>query len=66
MRYVEWARSTGRDPLVTALAFCLRKPNVSSAIVGARSLEQLDALLPAGDMELDAATTAELERMFPA
>ena len=66
VRYVEWARSTGRDPLVTALAFCLRKPNVSSAIVGARSLEQLDALLPAGDMELDAATTAELERMFPA
>ena len=66
VRYVEWARSTGRDPLVTALAFCLRTQNVSSAIVGARSLEQLDALLPAGDMELDAATTAELERMFPA
>jgi len=66
MRYVEWARASGRDPLVTALAFCLRVPNVASAIVGARSTEQLDALLPAGDVELDAAAVADLERMFPA
>lgn len=47
-----------------AIAWTLRQPAVTSAIVGARTPEQIASLLPAGDWTLDADTVAEIETLL--
>lgn len=49
-----------------ALAFCLRGPSVSSAIVGATTVEQLEENAAAADKSLSAEMEQELEDLFPA
>jgi len=46
------ATETNTTPSVVSLAWLLAKPQVSSVIFGARNIEQLDANLPAGDLQL--------------
>jgi len=47
-----------------AIAWTLRHPAVTSAIVGARTPEQITSLLAAGDWTLDAETIAEIESII--
>ena len=49
------------SPAVVSLAWILHKPNVTSVIFGARTVEQLDANLPAADLELSPKQIALLD-----
>ena len=48
-----------------AVAFTLAHPAVTSAIVGPRTLEQLDGLLSGADMRLDAAILDAIDELVP-
>ncbi len=48
-----------------ALGFVLAHPAVSSAIIGPRTMEQLDGLLAAGDVALDDATLDRIDEIVP-
>ncbi|MFK7855960.1 MAG: aldo/keto reductase [Granulosicoccus sp.] len=50
--YVALAREHGVDPAQMALAFCLSRPFMTSAIIGATSMEQLRTNLAAVDLVL--------------
>jgi voltage-dependent potassium channel beta subunit len=60
------ARAHGLTATQAALAFCLRRPEVASVLVGARSVEQLDGSLAAAKVTLSAELLAALEAAFPA
>ncbi len=49
------AKETNSTPSAVSLAWLLAKPQVSSVIFGARTIEQLDANLVAADLELSSA-----------
>ncbi len=51
-RYVDIARAGGLDPAHMALAFAASKPFVSSVIIGATSIAQLDHNLRASDIDI--------------
>ncbi len=51
-RYVELARAHGLDPAQMALAFVTSRPFVTSNIVGATTLEQLEANLRSSELRL--------------
>ena len=51
-RYVDIAHAAGIDPAHMALAFAASKPFVSSVIIGATSITQLDHNLRAADIDL--------------
>ena len=48
-----------------AIAFTLAHPAVTSTIIGPRTREQLDDLLAAADMRLDAATLDAIDELVP-
>jgi len=50
--YLGIAREAGLDPCQMALAFCLARPFMGSAIFGATSMDQLEIALGAADMTL--------------
>ena len=53
-------------PLVhLALAFVLRHPGVTSAIIGPRTMEQLESQLDAASLELDTATLDRIDEIVP-
>jgi aryl-alcohol dehydrogenase-like predicted oxidoreductase len=53
-------------PLVhLALAFVLRHPGVTSAIIGPRTMEQLESQLGAASLELDNATLDRIDEIVP-
>lgn len=53
-------------PLVRlALAFVLRHPGVTSAIIGPRTMEQLESQLDAATLELDEATLERIDEIVP-
>jgi len=52
----------GRTPGEVAIAWTLRLPVVTAAIVGARNAGQLDGIIGAGDFRLSAEEIAEIER----
>jgi aryl-alcohol dehydrogenase-like predicted oxidoreductase len=58
---VEWMNTTVPS---LAVAWTLRQPGVTGAIVGARRPEQVDGWLPAGDLELDDDTARDVEAAF--
>jgi aryl-alcohol dehydrogenase-like predicted oxidoreductase len=55
------AAEVSATPAAVSLAWLLAKPAVSSVIIGARTIEQLDANLAASDLELSAAQVARLD-----
>ena len=66
--YVAVARKHGLDPAQMAIAFCLSRPFMTAAIVGATSGEQLTNVLGAADLVLGEdvmADIAELHRRHP-
>ncbi len=53
-------------PLVhLAIAFVLRHPGVTSAIIGPRTMEQLESQLEAASLELDDATLDRIDEIVP-
>lgn len=59
--YVELAREHGIDPGLMALAFVARQPFVTSSIIGASSMAQLEADMGCLDVTLSAELLAGLE-----
>lgn len=55
----------GHAPAHVALAWLLANPAVTAPIVGPRSCEQLDSLLPALEVQLSQATLARLDAIWP-
>jgi aryl-alcohol dehydrogenase-like predicted oxidoreductase len=49
-----------------ALAWCLRQPNVSSVIVGASRVEQLEENVESVEKKLSSEALSHLEEIFPA
>lgn len=62
---VALAERIGESPSKVALAWCLRRPEVASVIVGARTLAQLEENVAAVDLTLSDEITSELDRIFP-
>jgi aryl-alcohol dehydrogenase-like predicted oxidoreductase len=58
------ARQAGRTLGELAIAWVLRRPEVTSAIVGARSATQVDEFAAAGDWPLPAELQAEIEELL--
>jgi aryl-alcohol dehydrogenase-like predicted oxidoreductase len=52
-------------PAQLAITWVLRRPEVTAAIVGARTPEHIRGTAPAMDIELPADVAAELDRIFP-
>ncbi|PIJ52245.1 oxidoreductase [Erwinia sp. OLTSP20] len=63
-RVANLARDKGVSLAQIALAWTLHKPAVTAPIIGASRAEQLDDLLNALDVELDASELAELESLY--
>jgi NDP-hexose C3-ketoreductase / dTDP-4-oxo-2-deoxy-alpha-D-pentos-2-ene 2,3-reductase len=55
----------GRPPGQVALAWLLHQDGVTAPIVGPRTLEQLNDVLPVPDLRLDADTLSRLDALFP-
>jgi aryl-alcohol dehydrogenase-like predicted oxidoreductase len=66
LQLVELLRSIGarhgRSPGEVAIAWTLRHPAVSGAIVGARRPEQVEGIIGAADFRLSEAELAEIEQ----
>jgi len=60
-RYVALAQDYGLDPAQMALAFVTAQPLVTSTIIGATSLEQLDSNLASHELKLSAELLAAIE-----
>jgi voltage-dependent potassium channel beta subunit len=63
-RVVPLAREAGCSMAQLALAWCLRRPEVSSAIVGATKIEHLEDNLAAGDLDVDPTVFAAMDRIL--
>jgi aryl-alcohol dehydrogenase-like predicted oxidoreductase len=59
--YLEVARKHGLDPVQMALAWCLTRPFMCSAIFGATRMDQLDRALGAADVTLGDEVLADLD-----
>ena len=53
----------GRSPGEVAIAWTLRNPAVTGAIVGARNAKQADGVMRAGELQLTEADVAEIENV---
>ncbi|MCI4665586.1 MAG: aldo/keto reductase [Neomegalonema sp.] len=62
--YVDIARRHGLDPSAMALAWCLTRPFMTSVIIGATTLEQLDVCLSAADLTLSDEVLAEIQAVY--
>lgn len=60
----EIARESGHTVTQLAIAWTLRRPEVSASIVGARKPSQIEGTAPAGDWELSEAEIAAVERLL--
>ena len=54
----------GRTPGEVALAWTLRRPEVTGAIVGLRSPKQVDGVIGAADFRLSSAEAEEIARFL--
>jgi aryl-alcohol dehydrogenase-like predicted oxidoreductase len=62
----EIARRFDRTPGELAVAWVLRRPEVTAAIVGARQPSQIEAIAPASDWQLPAEVVSEIETLLAA
>ena len=63
-RYTDLAAELGYSPAELAIAWCLRNPNVSSVILGASRVGQLEQNLRALEVQLEEAAWAQVEAVF--
>ncbi len=59
----EVADDAGLSMIELAIAFVVRHPGVTSAIIGPRTMEQLESQLPGADATLDAATLDRIDEI---
>jgi aryl-alcohol dehydrogenase-like predicted oxidoreductase len=59
------AAKWGHDPAHLALAWLMSRKMHASAIIGPETIAELDASVPATDLELDAEQLAELDALLP-
>jgi aryl-alcohol dehydrogenase-like predicted oxidoreductase len=64
--YAQIAERHGLDPAQMALAFVLRQPFLTSAIIGATTLEQLAANITAAELTLPQAAVEAIEAVHEA
>jgi aryl-alcohol dehydrogenase-like predicted oxidoreductase len=57
------ADDAGLSMIELALAFVINHPGVTSAIIGPRTMEQLDSQLPAAEVVLDTATLDRIDEI---
>ena len=57
------ADDAGLSLIELAIAFVVNHPAVTSAIIGPRTMEQLDSQLPAADITLDAALLDQIDEI---
>lgn len=62
---VRIAREMGVTAPQLAIAWCLRRPEVTSAILGARRIEQLEESLKAAEIEIPDEVMVKLENLYP-
>ncbi len=62
--YVDIARRHGLDPAAMALAFCLTRPFMTSVIIGATTLDQLETNLSAAELDLSREVMAEIQAVY--
>jgi len=60
------ADEMGTTPARLAIAWCLANPNVSSVILGATSVKQLEENLAATELDLSGDVKARVDSLFPA
>jgi aryl-alcohol dehydrogenase-like predicted oxidoreductase len=60
----EIARQSGHTAAQMAIAWLLRRPEVTAPIVGARKPSQIEGTAPAGDWELSQAEIAAVEKLL--
>jgi len=74
--YIAFVRRSTADPLRAtvlalfsfaqlAVAFVLEHPYVTSTIIGPRTMEHLEGLLPAVDLQLDTAVLDQIDKIVP-
>ena len=61
--YIALARKHGLDPAQMAIAFCLSRPFVTSAIIGATTMDQLKTDIAAADITLSQAVLEDIEQI---
>lgn len=64
-RFTQHAKSRGLHPVTVAVAWVKANEAVTAPIVGARNLEQLEASLAAGDIEMDEQWYNEVSALSP-
>lgn len=64
-RFVEYADGRGIDPSSLATAWVAAHPAVTSAIVGARNMDQFEKALGAADVSMDDAMREEISALSP-
>jgi len=62
-RFVRVARDAGVDPAQLAIAWVMNQPAVTAPIIGPRTVEQLEHLLPVMEMSLSAEVTAACDEI---
>ncbi len=65
-RFVAYAEARGIHPVTLAVAWVARHPAVTTPIIGARDVEQLEPSLRAADLALDDDVYAEISALSPA
>ena len=65
-RFVALAREHGYAPVALAAAWVAAHPSVTSVLLGARTLEQLEPALTAADIPMDAALREAISALTPA
>ncbi|UCG24850.1 MAG: aldo/keto reductase [Chloroflexota bacterium] len=63
--YEAFCAETGRDPAQVALAWLLKNPDVTSPIIGPRTMEQLEGALAVLEMELSDEDMERLDEIWP-
>jgi 1-deoxyxylulose-5-phosphate synthase len=63
--FVQLARSAGLSPSLTAILWLKDQPGVTAPLLGPRSLDQLEHLLPALEMTLDETFRAACDELVP-
>jgi len=63
--YEKLCADLGHDPADVALGWLLSREGVTAPIIGPRTVDQLDASLGALSVDLDDATLAKLDELFP-
>ena len=63
--YESLCREIGSPSAEVALAWLLHNPAVSAPVIGPRTMEQLESAVRATEIDLDEATLARLDELFP-